>query len=706
MENNPLAILKSTFGYDSFRGQQQPIIEQLLKGGDALVLMPTGGGKSLCYQLPALLKEGVAIVISPLIALMQDQVTALHQLGIKAAFINSSLSAHAAHQIEQQMQNDELDLVYIAPERLVQPRTLSLLAQLTISLFAIDEAHCVSQWGHDFRVDYLQLSLLHQHFPHIPRIALTATADEKTREEIIKNLALDRAQIFISGFDRPNIRYRIIPKRNPKQQLLNFIQTEHWEDAGIVYCLSRKKVEATAIWLREQGLNAYPYHAGMDHQTRARHQQYFLTQEKIIIVATIAFGMGIDKPNVRFVAHLDLPKSVEGYYQETGRAGRDGLPANAWMSYGMQDVVLLKRLLMNGQSDPQHKQVQLHKLDTMLALCESIQCRRQILLHYFGETQHPPCGNCDTCLEPAETWDATLAAQQLLSCIYRTGQRFGGAYLINVLLGISDERILKNNHHQQSTFGIGNALNEKQWHSVLRQLVAKNLIGVDFENYGTFKLTEQSRPILRGEHPLILRMDNVSTNKSQYKKTQRQQREGVLWKALQAKRLEIAKEQDVPAYIIFHDTTLAEIMTVKPLTRAEMAPISGVGERKLERYADAFITVIQTYINQQQGISETVAETLHLFNTAMTVEDIALNRGVKTTTIYGHLADVIEVGGLTLKNVIDLPDVTIQQIQTAFLALPKEHENTIKPIFELFEARYDYGILRCIKAAISSKNDH
>jgi ATP-dependent DNA helicase RecQ len=701
MENQPLKVLKSVFGYDSFRGQQQQIIAQVLQGEDALVLMPTGGGKSLCYQIPALLRDGVAIVISPLIALMQDQVTALHQLGIKAAFINSSLSFQNASQIEQQMRQGELDLVYIAPERLTQPHTLSLLSQINIALFAIDEAHCVSQWGHDFRVDYLQLSLLQQHFPQIPRIALTATADEKTREEIIKNLALDKAEIFIGGFDRPNIRYRIVQKQNPKQQLLNFIQTEHANDAGIVYCLSRKKVEATAKWLREQGLSAYPYHAGLDHQTRALHQQYFLMYEGVIIVATIAFGMGIDKPNVRFVAHLDLPKSVEGYYQETGRAGRDGLPANAWMTYGMQDVVLLKRLLMSGNADFQHKTVELHKLDAMLALCESIQCRRQILLKYFGESQHTPCGNCDTCLEPAETWDATVAAQQLLSCIYRTGQRFGGAYLINVLLGIIDDRIQNNHHHQQSTFGIGKALDEKQWHSVLRQLVAKNLIGVDFENYGTFKLITQSRPILRGEQPLILRIDKTISNNSQYKKSQRKQREGVLWKALQAKRLEIAKEQDVPAYVVFHDTTLAEIMERKPLTRVQMSQISGVGEHKLEHYADTFIAVIQDYINQQQqGITDTVAETLSLFKTDMSIEDIALKRGFKTTTIYGHLANVIEVGGITLESVLDFSEAEIQKIQTAFLALPKEQENTVKPIFELFEERYDYGILRCIKAAL------
>lgn len=703
MENHLRSILKSVFGYDSFRGQQQQIIEQLLKGGDALVLMPTGGGKSLCYQIPALLRNGVAIVISPLISLMQDQVNALHQLGIKAAFINSSLSMQATNWVEEQMQLAQLDLVYIAPERLTQSHTLSLLSQITIALFAIDEAHCVSQWGHDFRVDYLQLSLLHQHFPQIPRIALTATADEKTRAEIIQNLALQQAQIFISSFDRPNIRYRIAQKQSPKQQLLHFIQSEHSGDAGIVYCLSRKKVEATAIWLRNQGLNAYPYHAGMDHQHRSLHQQYFLMNESVIIVATIAFGMGIDKPNVRFVAHLDLPKSIEGYYQETGRAGRDGLPANAWMIYGIQDVILLKRILIKGQSDVQHKTIELYKLDAMLALCESVQCRRQILLNYFGETRIPLCGNCDSCLEPAKTWDASLAAQQALSCIYRTGQRFGSTYLINVLLGITDDRIIHYHHHQQSTFGIGKALEEKQWKSVFRQLVAKNLIAIDFEGYGTFKLTKLARPILRGEQQLRLRIDKTITSTNSYKKAPGKQREEILWQTLQAKRLEIAKIQNVPAYVIFHDTTLAEIMALKPVTRAQMLTISGVGKHKLEQYADSFIAVIQNYIDQQQqGISDTVADTLSLFKTHLSVEEIATQRGLKVTTIYNHLAKVIEIGGITLNAVIELPETEIKQIQQAFLALPKEQEKAIKPVFDLFNERYNYGILHCVKAAVSA----
>ncbi|OYV20666.1 MAG: ATP-dependent DNA helicase RecQ [Methylococcaceae bacterium NSP1-2] len=453
--NQPLDVLKTIFGYDSFRGQQQAAIEHVIAGQDALVLMPTGGGKSLCYQIPALVRDGVGIVISPLIALMQDQVDALLQLGVKAAFLNSTLTMEQARGIEQQLLNNELDLLYIAPERLSAPRTLELFGRIKIALFAIDEAHCVSQWGHDFRADYLQLSILHERFPTIPRIALTATADERTRQEIIVRLKLEHAPLYLSGFDRPNIRYAIVQKQNARQQLLEFMRSQHEGDAGIVYCLSRKKVEETAQWLRTQGINALPYHAGMTNQDRQQHQQQFLRQESIVIVATIAFGMGIDKPNVRFVAHLDIPKSVEAYYQETGRAGRDGLPANAWMAYGLQDVVTMRRMLAGSDADEAHKRLELHKLDAMLALCEQVHCRRQTLLGYFGDHLEQPCGNCDTCLEPVQTWDGTIAAQQALSCIYRTGSRYGVHYLIDVLLGKQNERIISANHHQQSTFGIG-----------------------------------------------------------------------------------------------------------------------------------------------------------------------------------------------------------------------------------------------------------
>ncbi|MEI6706970.1 MAG: DNA helicase RecQ [Methylococcales bacterium] len=509
MNNTPLNILKSVFGYECFRGQQQAAIEHLISGQDALVLMPTGGGKSLCYQIPALVRAGVGIVISPLIALMQDQVSALLQLGVKAAFLNSTLTMEQARGIEQQLLNNELDLLYIAPERLTSPRTLELFAKIKIALFAIDEAHCVSQWGHDFRVDYLQLSILHERFPTIPRIALTATADERTRQEIIVRLKLEHAPLYLSGFDRPNIRYAIVQKqKNPRQQLLTFIRNQHDGDAGIVYCLSRKKVEDTAQWLQSKNIKALPYHAGMNNSDRQKNQQAFLRQDSVVIVATIAFGMGIDKANVRFVAHLDIPKSVEAYYQETGRAGRDGLAANAWMAYGLQDVITLRRMLAGSDADQVHKRLELHKLDAMLALCEQVHCRRQTLLGYFGDLLEQPCGNCDTCLEPVQTWDGTVAAQQALSCIYRTGSRFGVHYLIDVLQGKQTEKILNFNHHQQSTFGIGKKLDEQQWHSVFRQLVARGFVAINFEHFGALNLIEASRPILRGEQQLILRKDS------------------------------------------------------------------------------------------------------------------------------------------------------------------------------------------------------
>lgn len=701
MTQNMLAVLKKVFGYDSFRPPQQQVIEQVLQGRDVLLLMPTGGGKSLCYQIPAILRGGVGVVISPLIALMQDQVQALQQLGVRAAFLNSSLSAPQVEWVEQQLLNQQLDLLYIAPERLTNPRTLALLERLTIALFTIDEAHCVSQWGHDFRVDYLQLSLLQQRFPTIPRIALTATADEKTRAEIIYRLGLEQAAVFVSGFDRPNIRYRIVQKHNPKQQLLQFILTEHQGDAGIVYCLSRKKVEQTALWLREKGINAYPYHAGLDNQIRQKHQNIFLMQEGVVIVATIAFGMGIDKPNVRFVAHLDLPKSIEGYYQETGRAGRDGLPANAWMSYGLQDVVMLKKMLQESDADIAHKRLELQKLDAMLALCETVHCRRQRLLSYFGDILTQPCGNCDNCLEPVATWDATLAAQQALSCIYRTGQRFGALYLIDVLLGKNSSRIKSFHHDQLGVFGIGKALDEQQWHSVFRQLIASGLVTVDVDEYGAFKLTEHCRPILRGEQQLILRQDKTNDKPAASFQQKKQHQDAVLWNALQAKRLEIASAQNVPPYTIFDDATLVEMLEKKPCSAMQMLAISGVTEHKLALYGDAFIAVIYYFLQlQKSALSETAAESLTLFRAGYTVEQIAAQRGLKPDTIYNHLADAIATGLLDLAAVISLSQAEITQIQALMQALPEEQKNSLKPVFERFAGAYSYGVLRCIKAQL------
>jgi ATP-dependent DNA helicase RecQ len=644
------SILRTVFGYEHFRGQQQTVIEEVLAGRDALVLMPTGGGKSLCYQIPALVKPGVGIVISPLIALMQDQVNALHQSGVQAAFLNSTQSYEENQQIERRLLNNELDLLYIAPERLNAERTLALFQRLNINLFAIDEAHCVSQWGHDFRVDYLQLSILHERFPTVPRIALTATADEKTRQEIIQRLALSQARLFISGFDRPNVRYRIVQKENARQQLLNFIEGEHKGDAGIVYCLSRKKVDATAEWLRNKGMRALPYHAGMTPQDRQKHQHQFLMQEGMIIVATIAFGMGIDKPNVRFVAHLDLPKSIEAYYQETGRAGRDGLPANAWMAYGLQDVITLRQMLGNSNADELHKRVELHKLDAMLALCEQVNCRRQSLLSYFGDILEQPCGNCDTCLEPAQTWDGTVAAQQALSCIYRTGQRFGVAHLLDVLQGKANERVKSLQHDQLSTFGIGKALDEQQWRSVFRQLIARGLVAVDLEGFGSLKLTSQCRPVLKGEQPLMLRQDLHVTKAAVPKIKSRMEgvRDSNLWDALRAKRKEIADAQNVPPYVIFHDATLMAMMEAKPLTLQQLGCISGVGARKLELYGEQFLTVIAEFTNPSQGaigLKDTAAESVALFRLGYSADQIARQRQLKLDTIYAHLSEAVSVHG-------------------------------------------------------------
>jgi ATP-dependent DNA helicase RecQ len=600
----PEEVLHRVFGYESFRLLQGDIIREVVSGGDALVLMPTGGGKSLCYQVPALVRSGTAIVVSPLIALMQDQVAALTELGVKAAFLNSTMDFHQAQETENALMTGELDLLYCAPERLIQPRTMNLLKDASLSLFAIDEAHCVSQWGHDFRSDYLELSRLASEFPGVPRIALTATADERTRKEIAERLSLTRARHFISSFDRPNIQYRIAPKTNANKQLLDFIAAEHNGDCGIVYCLSRNKVDATAKLLQKQGYNALPYHAGLDGATRSRHQERFLREDGVIIVATIAFGMGIDKPDVRFVAHLDLPKSLEAYYQETGRAGRDGNPSTAWMVYGLQDVIKLRQMLETSQGNDHFKRVERQKLDAMLGLCEVTQCRRQVLLRYFGDTLDQPCGNCDTCLNPPETWDGKVAVQKALSCVFRTGQRFGVTYLIDVLRGSENERILQFGHQAVSTYGIGQELSANEWKSVFRQLVANGYLRADPEGYGALQLTEDCRPLLKGEVAIELRKDPVqkpaktrSTGGSgRGRKFADEVEDKEAWEALRACRKELAEVKGVPPYVIFHDATLFEILEKQPESLADMADITGVGAAKLEKYGDQFLSALKPFL--------------------------------------------------------------------------------------------------------------
>jgi ATP-dependent DNA helicase RecQ len=602
-------LLQEVFGYTAFRGTQEAIVEHVVAGGDALVLMPTGGGKSLCYQIPALLRTGTGIVVSPLIALMQDQVDALKQLGVNAAFLNSSLDADAASAITGQLLHGELDLLYVAPERLLMPGFLVLLEQVQadpgLALFAIDEAHCVSQWGHDFRPEYRQLSVLHERFPAIPRIALTATADAPTRSEILERLALQDARQFVSSFDRPNIKYRVAHKANARQQLEAFLEAEHPNDAGIVYCLSRRKVDETADWLKQRGWDALPYHAGLVATTRIVNQKRFLREEGVIMVATVAFGMGIDKPNVRFVAHLDLPKSMEGYYQETGRAGRDGLPANAWMVYGLGDVVSMRQMLDSGNAPEDRKRVERQKLDALLGFCESTACRHQTILRYFGEEHPGDCGQCDNCLEPVETWDGTQAAQMALSCVYRTGQRFGVAHLIDVLLGKATVKITQFRHEQLSTFGIGQDYSLPQWGSIFRQLVASGYLEADMEAYGGLRLTLAARSVLKGEREIWLRRDaepQRRVSKAERAKRVREAYAGAsddpLWQALRAKRMELAKEQGVPPYVIFHDSTLLEILNQRPHTRDQLGRISGVGQAKLVRYGDDFLKVLENMANR------------------------------------------------------------------------------------------------------------
>jgi ATP-dependent DNA helicase RecQ len=603
-DSDALQVLRRVFGYDTFRGPQQEVIDHVIAGGDALVLMPTGGGKSLCYQIPALVRDGVGVVVSPLIALMQDQVDALRTLGVRAGFLNSTQDYESQRHVEAAFLAGELDLLYLAPERLRGEQTLRLLERGTISLFAIDEAHCVAQWGHDFRPDYLALSALHERWPDVPRIALTATATEATHREIASRLKLADARHVVASFDRPNIQYRIVPKDEPKKQLLGLLHGEHTGDAGIVYCLSRASVEKTAEFLVDNGIKALPYHAGLDARTRADHQSRFLREDGLVMVATIAFGMGIDKPDVRFVAHLDLPKSVEGYYQETGRAGRDGLPSTAWLAYGLQDVVQQRKMIDTSEGDDTHRRRLASHLDAMLALCETVDCRRVRLLAYFGQ-QGTPCGNCDTCLTPPESWDGTIAAQKLLSAVFRLQrerrQKFGAGHLIDILLGKKTAKVIQHDHDTLTVFGIGDDLRETEWRGVVRQLLAQGLVAVEGD-HGTLVLTEASGDVLGRRREVLMRRESVrpvvkagssSSGKSKRAAQTELPAEAVpMFERLRAWRAATAKEQGMPAYVIFHDSTLRQIATDSPSTLAELGKVTGVGENKLAKYGQQILDTL------------------------------------------------------------------------------------------------------------------
>ncbi len=591
------AILRETFGYDGFRGHQAAAIETLLAGRDALVLMPTGGGKSVVYQVATLARGGVGVVVSPLIALMQDQVDALRELGVRAAFLNSTLSGSEAAAVERGVQAGDIDLLYVAPERLLQPRTLELLDRARLALFAIDEAHCVSQWGHDFRPEYLGLGVLSERFPEVPRLALTATADQQTRREIVEKLSLQSASVFVSSFDRPNIRYAIQDKTEPRRQLLALI-ARHQGEAGIVYCLSRRKVEDTAQWLAEQGVDALPYHAGLEQSMRARNQARFLREDGVVMIATIAFGMGIDKPDVRFVAHLDLPRSIEGYYQETGRAGRDGAPAEAWMAWSAQDVVQQRRMIEESEGGEEFKRLARSRLELLVGLAESTACRRRHLLSYFGEEARDACGNCDNCLEQPATWDATEAARMALSCVARCGQRFGAGHIIDVLIGNDTDKVLRNGHDRLSTYGIGTGLDVKRWRQVMRQLVVREHLSVDHLAYGALKLTARAGPLLRGEETFEVRVEpeKVRAAKARVRSgstaSDLPAEAAELFERLRAWRGVVARERSVPAYVIFHDSTLRTIAIEKPGSLDELARIGGVGANKLQAYGEALLAEV------------------------------------------------------------------------------------------------------------------
>ncbi len=703
-------VLQTVFGYDQFRHQQQAIIDAVIAGENVVNIMPTGGGKSLCYQIPALVRNGVGVVVSPLIALMKDQVDALRELGVNAAYLNSTQDRYQQMEVEEMVRAGEIQLLYVAPERLLMERTLALLEQSDVALFAIDEAHCVSQWGHDFRPEYQQLSILQQRFPQVPRIALTATADSRTQQEIIEQLDLVNAKHFVHSFDRPNIRYHVSEPSNAKRDLWSFISEMHPNDAGVVYCLSRKKVDETAEWLRQQGRTALAYHAGMPAASRDANQQRFLREDGVIIVATIAFGMGIDKPDVRFVAHLSLPKSVESYYQETGRAGRDGEPANAWMAYSMQDMVLQRQMQQNSEGSEQYKQIQSQKLNALLGYCELSSCRRQTLLRYFGE-ESEPCGNCDNCISPPSTWDGTVAAQKALSTVYRCDQRFGVTYLINVLLGKSDDRIQRFGHDKVSTFGIGQELNANQWKGVFRQLIAMNYLDVVGE-YNSLKLTAKCREVLRGDQQVELRELRKAKTKAKAKSAKTSSNDPLSaadlaqFETLKQVRSELAKAQDVPAYIICHDSTLREIALKRPTTLEALAHISGLGETKIARYGEQLIEQVQPASEPSKVLSDTEKQSVELYKQLFNIEQVALERSLSAQTIHSHLCSGIELGLLSLSEVIDIAPQQLDLIEQAAIQTNAIAENRLKPLYDALEEQVSYDVLKCALAHFKHQHLH
>ncbi len=735
MSQSPLEVLRSVYGYKSFVGLQESIIEHVIAGGDALAFMPTGSGKSLCYQIPAMIRPGVGVIVSPLIALMRDQVCALTGNGARAACLNSSLSSGEAWEVERRLSRGELDLLYVAPERLMLPWFMEMLSRLSIALFAIDEAHCVSQWGHDFRPEYLQLAELAERFPGVPRIALTATADGPTRADIVNRLHFESARIFSAGFDRPNIRYIVVPKRRGKEQLLEFIESEHKGDSGIVYRMSRKKVEETSRWLNDHGIESLPYHAGMDKRDREAAQDAFMRKEGLVMAATVAFGMGVDKPDVRFVAHLDPPKSLEAYHQETGRAGRDGLPADAWMSFGLGDLAVMRKIIAPEGELSGQKRIELQKFNAMVGFCEAISCRRQILLGYFGEDSEP-CGNCDLCLDPPETVDGAVAAQKALSCVFRTGQRFGAAHCVNVLTGTFSKPVLRWGHETVSTFGIGTEYPPEQWHALYRQLLADGSLEISPDGYGGLRLTQRAWEILKDGRKFAMRLVREEEKGRAGRKRESRERkaktgwtaeflqtpeETALFSMLRETRREIAGEEGVPPYLVFPDKTLLGMALVKPRTETELLAVSGVGASKLSKYGTAFLDALNAHyathgrgeprsepgaeraekaIRKKRERGETAQVSLELFRKLGSVQATAQERGLTVHTVYSHLIQAVTRGEIEAAEICPLSPEDARRVEKTLASFMTRGETALKPVFEALDGEFGYEDIRCVRAGM------